>query len=81
MMATLALPFRLSDCLLNVDAGANAGADNTSAAVQAAFRGYDSCSVPLLLLVETLVEAAGSPAAFCTALLSSLPSWLDVVSV
>jgi len=54
------------------------GADK---AVQAAFKGYDSCSVPLLSLVEVLVQAAGARF-FTEALFNALPTcYIDPVSL
>lgn len=51
-------------------------------ALQAAFKGYDSCSVPLLSLVEVLVQAAGGAACFCQALFKALPTcYIDPVSL
>jgi hypothetical protein len=47
---------------------------------QAAFKAFDSCTLPLISLVELLMQSS-SPAAFAHALLKTLPAWVDAVRV
>jgi hypothetical protein len=65
---------------LHVRCCAATGLDqNALTSINTSFRAYDSCQLPLLSLVEMLVQWSSSTAV-SAAILHALPSWIDTVS-